>query len=96
MGCTRAFSLEGTPIVLKNLAPRLPKEDPPWGIEGEPEGRQIFNSKRPVEVKNERNDEGHIDHKKVPSHEKLHQPKQHLKHQRTIYLGAAPITTTCH
>ena len=53
---------EGAPPVLRDSAPGLPKKGPPWSIEGEPGGRQIFESKRPFEAENEGNTTGHTSH----------------------------------
>ncbi len=50
-------------LALRDTAPGLPKQGPPWDIEGEPEGRQIFTLKRPFEA-NEGNDVGHTGHHK--------------------------------
>ncbi len=52
---------EGAPLVLRDSAPRLPKQGPPWGIEGEPEGLKNFTLKRPFEAKTG-DDLGHTGH----------------------------------
>jgi len=50
---------EGAPPVLRDTAPGLPKHGPPWGIEGEPGGRQNFALKRPFEADSESDAAGH-------------------------------------
>jgi len=65
-----------TPLVLRDTAPRLPKQGPPWGITGEPEGT------RPFEADNEGNAVGHFGHhKRSLVTLKPHQYHQHLKYQ---------------
>ena len=65
-----------TPLVLRDTAPRLPKQGPPWGITGEPEGT------RPFEADNEGNAVGHFGHhKRSLVALKPHQYHQHLKYQ---------------
>jgi hypothetical protein len=55
---------EGTPPVLRDTAPGLPKQGPPWDIEGEPGGPKNFESKRPFEADNEGDAAGHFGHQK--------------------------------
>ena len=58
---------EGTPPVLRDTAPGLPKKGPPWGIEGEPGGPKTFALKRPFEADSEGEDVGHFGHhKQIP------------------------------
>jgi len=57
---------KGMPPVLRDMAPGLPKQGLPWGIEGEPGGSKIFALKRPFEADNEGDDTGH--HRSLPSH----------------------------
>jgi len=60
---------EGTPLVLRDTAPGLPKKGPPWDIEGEPGGPKIFALKRPYEADNEGDATGHTGHlENQPSH----------------------------
>src|SRR5216683_8399259 len=73
---------EGTPLVLRDTAPGLPKQGPPWGIEREPGGRQTFESKRPFEADIEGDAVGHFGHhKRSLVTLKPHQYHQHLKYQ---------------
>ncbi len=59
---------EGTPLVLRDMAPGLSKQGPPWDIEGEPGGPKNFALKRLFEADNEGNATGHFGyHKKIPS-----------------------------
>ena len=53
-------------LVLRDMAPGLPKQGPPWGIEGEPEGSKNFALKRPFEADNEVDNVGH--QRSLPSH----------------------------
>ena len=74
---------EGAPLVLRDLAPGLPKKGPPWDIEGEPGGLKIFTLKRPFEANNEGDATGHTGHhKKIPGPTKIpsvQAPPQNIK-----------------
>ena len=65
---------EGTPPVLRDIAPGLPKQGPPWDIEGEPGGPKKFALKRPFEANNKGDATGHLGHHKRP----LVTPKNHI------------------
>ncbi len=83
---------EGMPLVLRDSAPGLPKQGPPWGIEGEPGGLKNFALKRPFEA-NESDDAGHTGHhRSQPCHTKIpsvssaprtpgHLPRAHTHHR---------------
>ena len=55
---------KGVLLVRMDSAPRLPKKGPPWDIEGEPGGLNIFELKWPFEAKNKSNIAGHTGHYK--------------------------------
>jgi hypothetical protein len=87
---------EGAPLVLRDLAPGLPKKGPPWDIEGEPGGSKIFEPKRPFEANIEGDATGHFGHhKKVPGRiqtKSVQGPPQtpgHLPWARTRHRGTA-------
>jgi hypothetical protein len=50
---------ESVSAILKGMTPGFPKEDPPWGLEGEPGGIKSFNLKRPFEA-DKGDTKGHI------------------------------------
>src|SRR6266851_5224433 len=62
---------ECAPLVLRDMASGLPKQGPPWDIEGEPGGRQNLALKRPFEADNEVDTEGQTGHKQIPGHIKM-------------------------
>jgi hypothetical protein len=53
---------EGTLLVLRDMAPGLPKQSPPWSIEGEPGGLKNSALKRPYKADNESDAMGHTGH----------------------------------
>jgi hypothetical protein len=53
---------------IKGATPGLPKQGPPWDIEGEPEETKAFKPKRPFEAENEGDTMGHTGHRKPPGH----------------------------
>jgi hypothetical protein len=53
---------EGALPVLRDMAPGLPKQGPPWVIEGEPGGSKNSALKRPFEAENEGDAAGHTGH----------------------------------
>jgi hypothetical protein len=55
---------EGTLLVQRDMAPGLPKQGPPWSIEGEPGGLKNSTLKRPYEADNESDAAGHAGHLK--------------------------------
>ena len=72
---------EGTPTVLRNLAPGHFEESPPWDIEGEPGGTKKFDLKRPFEAKKD-DSMGHTGHhKNEPGHTKIKSVQQHHRHK---------------
>src|SRR5712671_806640 len=85
---------KGMPLVLRDLAPRLPKKGPPWGIKGEPRGSQNFTLKRPFEAKMGDN-VGQTGHKQIPGHIKMRvsttapQTLGHLPWAHTHHCSAA-------
>ena len=62
---------EGAPFVLRDVTPGFPKDDPPWGIEGEPGGIKTFGLRRPFKAKNAGITKGQTGHKKIPGHTKM-------------------------
>jgi hypothetical protein len=59
---------KGVPPVLRDMAPGLPKQGPPWDIEGELRGLKDFALKRPFEA-NKCDATGHFGHhKNKPGH----------------------------
>ena len=81
---------EHVPLVLRDLAPGLPKKGPPWDIEGEPDGPKFFALKRPFEAENEGDAVGHTGHhQKKPGHIKVLSAPQ-------ISKNYAPWARTCH
>ena len=96
MGVSAAH--EGTPSVLRDMAPGLPKQGPPWGIEGEPGGSKNFESKRPFEANIEGNATGHFgQEKRIPGCTKipsvqasLQISKDHLPWGRTRHPDPPP------
>ena len=58
---------KGTPLVLRDTALRLPKQAPPWDIEGEPGGPKFFTLKRPFKAGNKGEDAGHTGHHRSQS-----------------------------
>jgi hypothetical protein len=72
---------EGMPPVLRDTAPGLPKQGPPWSIEGEPEGSKNSTLKRPYEADNESDAAGHTGHlESHPCHIKIPSAPQTPKH----------------
>jgi len=62
---------EGVPLVLRDTAPGLPKQGPPWDIEGEPGEMKAFKLKRPFEAENEGDAVGHFgQEKRIPGYTK--------------------------
>jgi hypothetical protein len=92
---------EGTPPVLRDTAPGLPKQGPPWGIEGEPGGSKNAALKRPFEAENEGDAAGHTGHRKPPGHNKTlsappasqitkyHSPRACTRHRDTALKSQA-------
>src|SRR6266853_108297 len=83
---------KGTPLVLRDMAPRLPKQGPPWDIEGEPGGRQNLALKRPFKANNKVDTKGQTSHKQIPGCIKMqvsttapqtlgHLPRAHTHHR---------------
>jgi hypothetical protein len=63
---------EGAPPVLRDTAPGLPKQGPPWGSEGEPGGTKNFGLRRTFEAENEGDAADHTGHhQKKPGHIKV-------------------------
>ena len=101
---------EGMPLVLRDSAPGLPKQGPPWGIEGEPGGSKNFTLKRPFEA-NKSNDVGHTGHHRsqpcriktpsvqAPSQIPGHLPQAHTRHHdaalKSQVLVLRPIERAC-
>ena len=80
---------------LKGATPGLPKQGPPWDIEGEPGGTKAFEPKRPFEAENEGDAAGHTGHHEnepcriqSPSASSAPQISNHLPRARTRHRGA--------
>src|SRR6266851_63996 len=83
-------------LALRDMAPGLPKQGPPWDIKGEPGGPKNFTLKRPFEANNEGDATGHFGHyKNEPAHIKVlsvplaPQISNHSPWARTRHHGAA-------
>jgi len=82
-------------LVLRDTASGLPKQGPPWDIEGEPGGRQNLTLKRPFEANNEVDTKGQTGHKQIPGHIKMRvsttapQTPGHLPRACTCHHGMA-------
>jgi len=67
--------------ILIGMTPGFSEKDPPWEIEGEPEGLKNFDLKRPFEAK-ESDNAGHISyHKNKADCIKSPSVQQHHRHQ---------------